>query len=197
METFDGIFITSAKAAEIFAAKFREAQRNFQGIFYVLGKRSSELLKNLGQGVSFGFNANTAEELLEIILQKEIKNKRFLFPRGNRSLRIIPETLKGIAEVAETIVYQTIDLEPDEKELFEIKEKLESGKISAICFFSPSGVEGFLGNFEEFSQGEIKIAAIGKTTARFIEEKKLRVDFVSKKATAEDFAAELVSYLRN
>jgi len=197
IENFDGIFITSAKAAEIFAAKFREAQRDFRGIFYVLGKRSADLLKYLGHGVFSGFYANTAEELLEIISQKELENKRFLFPRGNRSLRVIPETLQGIAKVAETIVYQTFDLEPDEKELFEIEEKLECGIITAVCFFSPSGVEGFLENFKDFSQKEIKIAAIGKTTARFAEEKKLRVDFVSTKPAAEDFAAELVSYLRN
>jgi len=197
IETFDGIFITSAKAAEVFAAKFREAQRNFRGIFYVLGKRSSEFLKNLGVGVFFSFYATTAEELLRGIPQKELENKRFLYPRGNRSLRVIPETLQGVAEVVETIVYQTIDIKPSEKELTEIQEKLDCGKITAVCFFSPSGVEGFLDKFERFSQSEIKIAAIGTTTALFIEEKKLRVDFVSTKPAANDFAEELVSYLRN
>ena len=44
IENFDGIFITSAKAAEIFASKFREAQRKFRGKFFVLGRRSADLL---------------------------------------------------------------------------------------------------------------------------------------------------------
>jgi len=197
IESFDGIFITSRKAAEIVAAKFGESKKIFRGKFFVLGKNSAVLLSNLGAEVFFYPGATTAEELLRLIPQKEIENKRFLFPCGNRSLRIIPEALQGIAEVIETIVYKTIDLKPYEKELIEIEEKLVCGKISVVGFFSPSGVEGFLENFKNFSQKEIKIAAIGKTTANFAEEKRLRVDFVSTKPAAEDFVAELISYLRN
>lgn len=197
IETFDGIFITSSKAAEIIAAKLSKAEKNFTGKFYVLGKRSSDLLNKLDFEVFFSEKAATAKELLEAIPKEELKNRRFLFPRGNRSLRAVPETLYGIAEVVEAVVYRTTEIETDESALFEIKEKFKRGKIQAICFFSPTGVEEFLRKFENFSQNEIKIAVIGQTTARCVEGSKLRVDFISAKPSARDFATELTDFLKD
>lgn len=196
IETFDGIFITSSKAAEIVSLKLNEAGKDFNGKFYVLGKRSNVLLQKSGCEIFFSESAATAKELLDAIPQEELKNKRFLFPRGDLSLRVVPETLKEVAEVVETIVYRTIETDASVEKIVKIKEKFERDEIIAVCFFSPSGVESFLRKFENFSQSEIKLAAIGKTTARFIKEKSLRVDFVSAKTPAVDFAAEFTSYLR-
>ncbi len=111
-------------------------------------------------------------------------------------MRVVPEKLKKVAEIREAVVYQTVAIEANEERLIEIKEKFAHGKIGAICFFSPSGVEEFLKQFENFAQGDIKISAIGETTANFIEAKKLRADFVAAKPTAKDFANELTSFLR-
>lgn len=195
IENFDGIFITSSKAAEIVSAKLSETGKDFNGKFYVLGKRSRDLLTKPNHEIFFSKNATTAKELIEAIPKEDLKNKRFLFPRGNRSLRVVPEMLRDIAEVVETIVYRTTEIETDKAILLEIKEKFERGKFDAICFFSPSGVKEFLKKFESFSQGEIKIAIIGKTTARCVEENKLRVDFVAAKPIAKDFAFELTDFL--
>lgn len=196
IETFDGIFITSLKTAEIIAAKLSETGKIYGGKFYVLGERSRDLLNKCGYRVFFNENATTAETLLKLIPVEELVNKRFLFPRGNRSLRVVPETLENVAEVVEAIVYRTTEIKTSETELLELKEKFERGKFDAICFFSPSGVEEFLRKFTGFSQGEIKIAAIGETTARFISENNLRVDFVSAKPAAKDFAVSLTNFLR-
>lgn len=197
IETFDGIFITSVTAAKIVLAKLSETKKNFNGKFYVLGKRSGDLLKKYAYEIFFDEKATTAKELLEAIPKEELKNKKFLFPCGNRSLRIVPETLRNIAEVFETVVYRTTEIETDETKWLEIKEKFERGKIEAICFFSPSGAEEFLKKFDGFSQGEVTIAAIGQTTARSIEENNLRVDFISAAPTAKDFATDLIEHLRN
>jgi uroporphyrinogen-III synthase len=72
-----------------------------------LGKRSRDLLNKFGFEIFFGEDATTVKELLETIPKEELKNKKFLFPRGNRSLRVVPETLENIAEIIETIVYRT------------------------------------------------------------------------------------------
>jgi uroporphyrinogen-III synthase len=95
------------------------------------------------------------------------------------------------------MVYQTIAAETDEKKLAGIKEKFRWEKIAAVCFFSPTGVVGFLRKFEEFLQGKVKIAAIGRTTAQCVKENNLRADFVSAKPAANDFADEFVNFLRN
>jgi len=194
IETFDGIFVTSSKASEIVLAKLSEMQKDFRGKFFVLGKRSADLLENAGYETFFNEQATTAKELLELIPKEELKNKKFLFPCGNRSFRVVPETLQNIAEVHEVVVYRTLDTETDEKTFVEVKQKFEREKIVAVCFFSPSGVEGFLGKFENFSQNNLKVAAIGKTTARCAVDNNLRVDFVSAKSSATDFAVELADF---
>jgi uroporphyrinogen III methyltransferase / synthase len=196
IDTFDGIFITSSKAAEIVLAQLNKARKNFHGKFYVLGKRSHDLLKTSGFKVFFKEQATTAAELLKLIPESELKGKKFLFPRGNRSLRVIPEKLDNVAEVKEVVVYKTVATPKPQRESKEIEEKLNGSKIEAICFFSPSGVEEFLERFPQFSQENIKIAAIGQTTARFVKEMNLRVDVVAAKPHVEDFAAELAEYLR-
>ncbi|MCA1638541.1 MAG: uroporphyrinogen-III synthase, partial [Acidobacteria bacterium] len=196
IETFDGIFVTSVIATEILLAKLCETRKNFHGKFFVLGKRSDDLLKQSGYKTFFSEQATTAKELLELIPKKVLKNKRFLFPRGNRSLRVVSEMLQNIAEVCEAVVYQTLDAETDERKLIEIKEKLANEKINVVCFFSPSAVERFLSKFEKFLQNKIKVAVVGKTTANFAEANNLRVDFVSTKPSADDFAALLGNFLR-
>jgi uroporphyrinogen-III synthase len=43
----------------------------------------------------------------------------------------------------------------------------------------------------------IKIAAIGATTAKKVAENNLKVEFVSPKASAEDFAFGLIDFIKN
>ncbi len=195
LDAFDGIFMTSSKAAEVFLEKAKG--KSFVGKFYVLGRRSEELLKAANCKTFSGDEARTAAQLLRLIPAEELKGKNFLFLRGNRSLRVVPETLEKVAKIREIVVYRTIAVEVEAEKLIEIKEKLARGKIGAICFFSPSGAEEFLKRFENFSQAEIKIAAIGETTARFVKAMDLRVDYVALKPSAKNFAADFIEYLRN
>lgn len=195
IENFDGVFVTSVKATEIVSAKLNQTRKNFRGKFFVLGKRSNDLLIKSGCETFFIEQAATAEEFLSLIPNEELKNKRFLFPRGNRSLRFVPEKLAKIADVRETVVYETIDIDYDETKTGVIRKKLTTGKFAAVCFFSPSGVEKFLRTFKDFAQNELKIALIGKTTSRCAEDNNLRVDFVSTKPAAADFALETADFL--
>ncbi|HVE56159.1 MAG TPA: uroporphyrinogen-III synthase [Pyrinomonadaceae bacterium] len=195
LETYDGIFLTSAAAAEIFREKLNERNISFGGKVFVLGKRSFEILQNAHLDLFFDEKANTAREMLDLIAPGELGGKRFLFIRGEKSLRVVPEFLAKTAEVDEAIVYQTRKIRVETDKLKTITEKFEKGEIIAACFFSPRGAESFLEQFGAKSLHQTKIAAIGKTTADFFEKQNLTADFVAAKATAEDFAFELVKYL--
>lgn len=195
IENFDGIFITSPKAAAVFLERFEG--KGFGGNFYVLGKRANDLLKSAGFETFYDENAKSAVELTNLIPKGEFRKKNFLFLRGSRSLPVIPEMLEGIAEVKEVIVYQTVAADLDEEKFDKIKRKFTEKEIAAVCFLSPSGVEGFLAKFEDFSQDDVKIASIGQTTAKFIEENNLKVDFIAAKPSAKVFAEGLTEYLRN
>lgn len=193
---FDGIFITSFQAAKIIVDKLAELKKNFSGKFYVLGKKSDALLKQAGLETRFEKDANTAEEFLKMIPLEELKGKNFLFARGNLSLRVVPEKLKNLATVTETIVYRTKAAQTGANLFNKLDAKFRKSEIRAICFFSPSAVTFFSQKFEVFEQNAIQIAAIGKTTARAVENERLRVDFVSPKTEPEIFADEFIKFLR-
>jgi len=193
---YDGLFLTSPKAAEVFLQRFSERNLEFRGKIYVLGNRTKTLFENTNFQIVFRENANTAEELINSFTVREFAGKKFLFLRGDKSLRAIPELLKDAAAIEEVIVYRTIENSFDKVLIAEIKEKLRERTIAWICFFSPSGIENFTKAFDVTSLNKVKIAAIGETTARRAAEEKLKVDFISARANAGDFARGLIKQIK-
>lgn len=192
---YDGLFLTSPKAAAVFLGRVRERNLEFGGKVYVLGNRTKTLFENTNFEIVFRENANTAEELINSFESREFAGKKFLFLRGDRSLRTIPELLKNVA-IDEIVVYRTIESSADKFLLDEIKKKLREIQIDWICFFSPSGIESFTNAFGEMLPNAVKIAAIGETTAKRAAEKKLKVDFISAQANAEEYARGLIKRIK-
>lgn len=197
LNRYDGLFFTSPKATEVFLQYFENKETNFRGKIYVLGNRTKLLFENKNFEIVYRAGANTTEEFINSFENNEFAGKRFLFLRGDRSLRTIPELLKEQSIVDEIIVYRTIENTIDETLKNIINEKFSKKEIDWICFFSPSGIESFVKTFGEFSPEKIKIAAIGVTTAKKAAENNLKVEFISPKASAEDFAFGLINYIKN
>jgi uroporphyrinogen-III synthase len=199
IEIYDGLFLTSPKAAEVLLQRFREKNFAYSGEVYVLGNRTKtffEDFENANFEIVFRENANTAEELINSFGSDAFAGKKFLFLRGDKSLRTIPELLKDVAAIDEIVVYRTIENSFDKVLIGGIKQKLEQNQIGWICFFSPSGIESFINAFGEISLNSVKIAAIGETTAKRAAEKKLKVDFISARANAEDYARGLINRIK-
>ena len=195
-ENYDGIFLTSSKAAKVLAENFNQQISEFSGKIYILGKRSFEILKPLSEKLIFFENANTVREMLKKIPSEDLKNKRFLFVRGEKSLRVVPDFLAEFAEVDETSVYRTGKIRIQTDKINAVGKNLKKGEITCACFFSPSGVSSFIEQFGAEILHRTLIATIGKTTAEFFEQQDLKVDFVSPKSNAEDFAVGLIDYLK-
>lgn len=195
IENYDGVFLTSRQSAQIFVEKLRERNIIYRGKIYVLGRRSFHLLKTTNLDLVFDETANTVREFLNTIPLTDLKAKRFLFVRGEKSLRVVPEFLEKIAMVDEMTVYRTEKITVEVDKIKTIRDKIEKSEISCACFFSPSGAESFIEQFGAEILHQKIIAAIGKTTAEFFEKRNLKVGFVSSKAKAEDFAVELIEHL--
>lgn len=195
IENYDGVFLTSRPAAEIFLAKSIEKNINYAGVVYVLGRRGFEILDAANFDLFYDETANTAREMLEKIALEDVRDKRFLFVRGEKSLRAVPDFLSKIAAVDEAIVYRTEKLTLRNDEVKAIAAKIKKGEIAGACFFSPSAAAIFTEQFGAAILHQTIIATIGKTTAAFFERRNLKVGFVSTKATAENFAVELIEYL--
>lgn len=194
---YDGIFLTSRHAAAILRAKLGELKVNFRGKVYILGKRSFEILKEENLDLAFVESANRAEEMLAAIPLAAITGKRFLFIRGEKSLRAIPNFLaENGASVDEAVVYRNMKISLETFKIKEFADLMKTGEIAAACFFSPSAAENFLQQFAAKNLHQTKIAVIGETTADFFAQRNLKADFIASKSTAEDFAAELIEYLK-
>jgi uroporphyrinogen-III synthase len=187
---YDGLFFTSPIAAEIFVHE-RNRQNGFQGTAYALGHRAKAILEEAGFTVKTSEAANTAEELLDALEASELAGKRFLFVRGEKSMRTIPERLSGKAIVDEVIVYTTDAADIEEDVLANVKARLSNSKIDWVCFFSPSGVERFKEVFSDMSSS-VRAAAIGTTTANAAKQSGFDLQYISPKSNAEAFAEGLI-----
>lgn len=194
---YDGIFLTSRKAAEIVWREVFCQNFTYRGKVYILGKSSFERLRNVNLDLFYDETANTAREMLEAIPPADLKDRRFLFIRGTKTLDTVRRFLEKRATVDEEIVYETRFTAVEETVKKAIEAKAQRGEIQAACFFSPSGAESFLKQFGSEVLRRTKLAAIGKTTADYFETQNLKVDFTPSKATAEDFANELMKYLKS
>ena len=195
VENYDGIFLTSRRATEIFCRELIDKNIKYGGKIYILGQSSFELLKDKNLDLFFTDAANTAQEMLNSIPLQDLESKRFLFVRGEKSLRTVPEFLEKTATVDEIIVYKTLKIAVENNQIKKLEVKSKNREIICACFFSPSGAESFLEQFSACFFHQIKIAAIGKTTADFFAKQNLEIDFTPTKANSEDFAFELINYL--
>ena len=192
---FDGVFITSPIAAEIFVKQLDDKATKYSGKIYVLGERSRDVLADSDLDLAYCETANTAADLIASFGEAEFAGKHLLFVRGDRTVGTIQQALKGKARVNELIVYRTIENKPDKDMVKEIKARFEKNEIERVCFFSPSAVRSFVEIFGEVDLTYLKCAAIGETTARSARESGLNIDFVPQRSTAEDFAAGLAAYI--
>ncbi len=193
---YDGVFITSPAAAEIFVGKLNGGRQDFKGKFYVLGERSKTVLRNAGVKIEASGPANTAEELISSFDDSEFLGKRLLFVRGDRTVGSVKKKLGSIARLDEAIVYRTRDLVPDERLLSAVSQRLRRREIATTCFFSPSAVDRFSRVFADIEPSLIGASAIGKTTAHWAAVTGFDLEFVSSHATVEDFASGLAAYLK-
>jgi uroporphyrinogen-III synthase len=194
LDRFDGIFITSAAAAEIFTQRALGRLGNYPGRIYVLGRRSFDILKEVGADVVFDQSVNSADEMLAANAD-DFRGKRFLFVRGERSLNTISKKLHGVAEIEEAVVYRTVDEAVTNDVKKAIREAASRGSITMVCFFSPSSVESFVKQFGTDMLRATRVAAIGNTTAGALRAAGQRVDVVSKEADGKCFAADVLEDL--
>ena len=126
-------------------------------------------------------------ELVELML-KHKDTERFLLPCSDMHK-------EGLAEVMESegfnfdkaVIYRTIS-----NDLSDIKKTFN---YDIIAFFSPSGLKSLFDNFPRFKQIDTRIAAFGKTTAKAVQEYRLRLDIEAPLPELPSMASALDSYL--
>ncbi len=132
------------------------------------------------------FGHRTFQELMEPI--KKHRSEKFLLPCSDILKQSIPETLeKEKIDYSKAIMYRTVcsDLS-DLAEVF----------YDMLVFFSPSDIESLFKNFPDFKQNKTRIAAFGLTTAKAVEDAKLRVDVMAPSPKSPSMSMAIEEYIK-
>jgi uroporphyrinogen-III synthase len=126
------------------------------------------------------------EDLIDVIVKHRDEN--FFVPLSEPHKTDIPELLKK-NNIKFTIgtMYRTISRGFDAKEL----------DYDILVFYSPSGIKSLKENFPSFTQGEIKIAAFGPTTAEAVTNEGFRLDIQAPNPKAPSMTMALDCFIRD
>ena len=131
------------------------------------------------------FGHSTFAELMESI--KKHKTEKFLLPCSDILKPSIPESLeKDKINFSKAIMYRTVC--SDLSDLADVKYDM-------LVFFSPSDIESLFKNFPEFKQNNTRIAVFGTTTAKAVEDAKLRIDVMAPNPKAPSMSMAIELYI--
>lgn len=133
------------------------------------------------------FGHSTFNELMEPI--KKHKTERFLLPCSDILKPSIPEALdKEKIQYSKAIMYRTVC--SDLSDLADVKYDM-------LVFFSPSDIESLFKNFPDFKQNNTRIAVFGTTTAKAVEDAKLRIDVMAPTPKAPSMSMAIEQYIQD
>lgn len=176
------VVFTSRKAIEAVASELEDQEPEWN--IYCVGDKTKELATEyFGEEKIYG-SADNAEELAELIIEKDITDEVIFFC-GDQRRDELPGTLRNNnIEVNEIVVYQTVI----------VPQKITT-QYDGILFYSPSGAEGF------FSVNKIDkkiiLFAIGNTTSNAIRKYSDNKIIISKQPDKEQMIREVVNYFGN
>ncbi len=125
------------------------------------------------------------EDLIDVIAKH--KDENFFVPMSEPHKSDIPELLKrnNIKFILGTM-YRTISRGFESQEL----------DYDILVFYSPSGIKSLKENFPSFTQGEIKIAAFGPTTAEAVTNEGYRLDIQAPNPKAPSMTMAIDDFLK-
>ncbi|XP_004625788.1 uroporphyrinogen-III synthase [Octodon degus] len=200
-EDYGGLIFTSPRAVEAVElclrkdSKTEDWKRSLREKWspksvYVVGKATASLVNKIGLDFE-GENCGNAEKLAEYICTRESPALPLLFPCGTLKREVLPNMLKNKGIPMESItVYQTIPHPEIQGNLHRYYSK--QGIPACVTFFSPSGLRYSLKHIQELSGDgidQIKLAAIGPTTARALAAEGLLVSCTAESPTPQALAA--------
>ena len=199
--TYDGLIFTSTNGVEKFfeRSKARGVNTELFGrlAVYAVGEKTRKEIERRGLRVAFVPDHYSAAALAEYFATAGVREKKFLFPRGNLPGTNIVDQLSQLgASVNPVVVYKTTEADGSGSE--EIMRQLTAGQIDVVTFASPSAAQ----NFVKMSSGEevarihehTKIAVIGPSTAEAARSLGLPVDIVATTSTANGLVESIAEY---
>ncbi len=200
IESYDVLIFTSVNGVSFFRQRLRTLKKDLRllkGIFIcAIGPRTAEAIEDWDLRVDLIPSEFKAEGLLDLLLARGVKGKRFLIPRALEAREILPDTLRESGAVVDVVpVYQALrpTYESTDFETF-----FGERKIDVLTFASASTFRHFVEIIgKERLQKQLKdskIACIGPVTAEAARALGLEVDVVPKDYTFPALTSAIVDY---
>ncbi len=205
IESYNYIVFPSPRAVNFFFKRFillgRDV-RDLKGVLIcVLGQETAHTLKNYGINADIipdEFNSEAVAELFKKqVIHESPSSIRILYPRSDIALKSFAKAMQNAGVVVDAPeTYRTVKPSEHAKRL---SRSLMEGKITVATFTSPSSFN----NLFEMLKDEVKnvlkdltIAAIGKTTAKAIEEKGYKVSIIPDRSTIKDMVEAIIIWIK-
>lgn len=214
IKSYGGLIFTSQRAVNGFSMALNSVNSQANGRLicsfieekkiFVVGKATEKSLMEVSEKFNTKFKCDGAQEGCAENLANYMKGlsyvcketRPFLFICGYRARDAIPRMLRESNIALKSIcVYDTI-------QNFQLTENLsdlfaERSDPKVIVFFSPSGIEFSLEKIRNsvLAFDEIKIVAIGQTTANSLTEYGCQIDGISEKPTADHLSLKIKSII--
>ena len=198
IKTFDWIFFTSKKGVLHFFKHLIDVNGSTdlpKSIkFAVIGAKTAAELEYYGYAPSFMSQHNTSKEMLDSFYEEyHPQYLRILLPVGNLADDTISNRLSNESLVKRINVYKTNRPNSLDSSMLEI---VRQDLYDVIIFTSPSAFKNFCSFYEFHKIKDLKIASIGSTTTKAIQEEGLEPIITAKKSNAEGLCEAILEYFQ-
>lgn len=178
--SYDIIFFSSSRSVNFFLAKVLPSP---QHKLACIGETTAQALKDWGYTADFIGIKSGHPETVSKQFEQFVGEKRVLFPQSNISHQSMQRRLVD-DQTINLVVYET----------FLVPLKLTM-KPDILVFTSPSNVRAFL-QMNQLDLAQQQIIAWGTTTASYLEQSNIRVDFTLEKSDAQSLidALDIIVY---
>lgn len=194
----------SPRAVKFFFERFLNLSkdiRDLKGIsISAIGRETAKALKKWGINPDIlpeDFNSLSLGKKFkeEILPRYETSGLRMLYLSSDIAMKNFIEEMEGLGIQVDTpLTYRTIKPTEHGKRLAKF---LREGKITIATFTSPSSFNNLLDILKEDAKEmlkEVAIAAIGKTTARAIQEAGFKVSIIPEKSTIKNMVEAIIKW---
>ncbi|MCE1163793.1 MAG: uroporphyrinogen-III synthase [Bacteroidetes bacterium] len=190
IEEYDGLIFTSGNAARIFLERAADIKIKVCCSIFSVGEKTKRVIEEFGYACEELPEKSDSKELAKMIVEKNGKDGKYLFPKGKIGMNKIQEYLQGADGI---VVYDTVF--PDNTDgIDDVRNMLNNNEVDCLVFFSPSAVKNFSAVFHGFIQDKTAVAVIGETTKKRAESAGLRVNIMPGRYTSEELANEIIKY---
>ena len=198
MEDFDWLFFTSKNGVLNFFKNLIDAKGSTElpksVKKAVIGTKTALELDYYGYAPDFTSPGNTSEELLEAFYKEyNPQNQKILLSLGHLADDTLLSRLSQENDVKRINVYDTV--KPKSVDI-SILESIEQDQYDLIVFTSPSTFQNFCSFYDSEKIKLLKIASIGTTTSKAIENAGVKPFITASKSNVEGLDEAILEYYK-